>query len=91
MPRSKDLPVVGIAELGYMLEVTRARVSQIVQHRDFPQGIELRMGKVYWMEDIQAWAKEKGRKLRPIPTTWPAATDGGGKGAPIAQGRYKKQ
>jgi hypothetical protein len=91
MPRSKDLPVVGVAELGYMLDVTRTRVSQIIQKPDFPEGIELRMGKVWWSEDITAWAKEKGRKLRPIPATWPAAPEGGVKGAPITAGRYKKQ
>jgi hypothetical protein len=91
MPRSKTLPVVGVAELGYMLDLTRARISQIVQEPDFPKGHELRMGKVYWMDDVQAWAKDKGRKLRPLPATWPAAPEGGVKGAPITAGRYKKR
>jgi hypothetical protein len=98
MPRSKNLPVVGVAELGYMLDLTRARISQIVQEPDFPKGYELRMGKVYWMDDVRAWAKEKGRQLRPIPATWPAVPAGttagrtwsGAEGAPITAGRYKK-
>ena len=81
---------MGVAELCYMLDLTRARVSQIVQQPDFPDGIERRMGQVYWMEDIQAWAKDKARKLRPLPVTWPAAPQGGVKGAPITAGRYKK-
>lgn len=85
------MPVVGIAELGYMLGVTRPRVSQLVQQPDFPRGIELRMGKVYWMDDIRAWAKAKRRTLIPIPATWPAAPEGGVKGARITTGRYKKQ
>jgi hypothetical protein len=99
MPRSKDLPVVGVAELGYMLDLTRARISQIVREPDFPKGYELRMGKAYWMDDVRAWAQEKGRKLRPLPATWPAVPAGTtagrtyseAKGAPITAGRYKKQ
>ena len=59
MAAAKDLPVLGVAELGYMLDVTRARVSQMVQQPDFPDGIELRMGKVWWAEDITAWAAAK--------------------------------
>ena len=90
MPRSKNLPVVGVAELGYMLELSRPRISQIVQQPDFPSGIELRMGKVWWSEDVIAWAKDKGRKLRAIPSSWPAAPEGGVQGAPITAGRYKK-
>ena len=39
---------------------------------------------------ITAWAKDKGRKLRPLPATWPAAPEGGVEGAPITSGRYKK-
>ena len=82
--------MVGVSELCYMLDLSRPRISQIVQQPEFPDGIELRMGQVYWMEDIQAWAKEKGRKLRSLPATWPAAPEGGVKGAPITAGRYKK-
>jgi hypothetical protein len=89
MPASKDLPIVGVAELGYKLEVTRARVSQLVQQADFPEGVELRMGKVWWFEDIAAWADAKGRTLRKIPSTWPVAPEGGVKGAPLTAGRYK--
>jgi predicted DNA-binding transcriptional regulator AlpA len=90
MPRSKDLPVVGVAELGYMLDVTRPRVSQIVREPDFPKGIALRGGRVWPMEDIRAWAQVKGRTLRPLPASWPAAPEGGVKGAPVTAGRYKR-
>jgi hypothetical protein len=97
--KSKDLPVVGVAELGYMLDLTRARISQIVREPDFPRGIELRMGKVWWFEDITAWANAKDRTLRPIPATWPAVPAGAtagrtwsaAKGAPVSAGRYKKR
>ena len=71
------------------VDVTRTRVSQIVQQPDFPAGIELRMGKVWWAEDITAWATTKGRALRKIPATWPVAPEGGVKGAPLTSGRYK--
>jgi predicted DNA-binding transcriptional regulator AlpA len=90
MPRSKELPFVGVAELGYMLDVTRARISQLVAQEDFPEGVELRMGRVWWWSDIQDWAERKGRTLRKLPSSWPLAPEGGVKGAPLTSGQYRK-
>jgi hypothetical protein len=90
MPASKELPFVGVAELGYMLDVTRARVSQLVVQDGFPDGVELRLGTVWWWSDILEWAERKGRKLRKLPASWPVAPEGGVKGAPLTSGRYRK-
>jgi len=87
---AQSLPIVGVAELGYMLNVKRARVTQLVAKSDFPTAMELRMGKVWWAADVEAWAAAHGRTLRPLPASWPVAPEGGVDGAPLTAGRYRR-
>ena len=75
-----------MAELGYMLGVSRARVSQLVAKPGFPAPTELRMGKVWQLSDVEAWAKERGRRLEPLPATWPTVPASGD--VPANSGRY---
>ena len=90
MAKSKSLPIVGTGELVYMLGVTRARVVQLSKKPGFPEPIELLMGQVWKTDDVLEWAAAAGRELRPLPATWPAAPEGGVKGAPVTSGAYRK-
>jgi predicted DNA-binding transcriptional regulator AlpA len=56
--------MLGNAELGRLLGVTRQRVSQIVSGPDFPRPrFTLIMGSVWALDDVQEWANRKGRSL----------------------------
>lgn len=56
--------LVGAAEIGEMLGVSRQRVQQLISRSDFPAPFdELRMGKVWWRKDVAAWAAARGRAL----------------------------
>lgn len=56
--------MLGNAELGRLLGVTRQRVSQIVSSSDFPRPrLTLIMGSIWALADVQAWAAGKGRTL----------------------------
>jgi hypothetical protein len=58
----------GSAELQYMLDVSRQRITQLTADPGFPAPIaELRMGKVWDLEDVVAWARRVGRELRELP------------------------
>jgi prophage regulatory protein len=61
------LPVdhlVGSAEIGRMLGVNRQRVQQLVNRDDFPKPeVVLNMGKVWKREDVEAWARRRGREI----------------------------
>ncbi len=90
MAASKSLPVIGVAEIGYLLGVSRTRVSQLVKQQGFPAAIELRMGKVWWWDEFIAWAGNRGRLVRPLPPSWPFAPDGGVAGGPMRGGSYRR-
>jgi predicted DNA-binding transcriptional regulator AlpA len=54
--------LVGAAEIGRMLGVSRQRVQQLVNRNDFPEPeVALDMGKVWKREDVEAWATSRGR------------------------------
>jgi predicted DNA-binding transcriptional regulator AlpA len=54
--------LVGSAEIGRMLGVSRQRVQQLISRDDFPQPeVVLDMGKVWQRADVEAWAKAHGR------------------------------
>ena len=56
--------MLGNAELGRLLGVTRQRVSQIVSGPDFPRPrFTLIMGNIWALDDVLAWAGRKGRHL----------------------------
>jgi prophage regulatory protein len=61
--------LVGPAELGLALGVSRTRLAQITARPDFPAPVaELTMGKVWDFADVRRWAKATGRTLHPLPT-----------------------
>ena len=54
--------LMGAAEIGGMLGVSKQRVQQLVNHPRFPAPYEsLAMGKVWRTADVIAWARETGR------------------------------
>lgn len=55
--------LVGAQEIGAMLRVSRQRVYQLVTRADFPAPVvTLAMGNVWSREDVEKWAKQRGRK-----------------------------
>lgn len=56
--------LVGSAEIGRMLGVSRQRVQQLVNRDDFPAPeVALDMGKVWSREAVETWARDHGRLL----------------------------
>jgi len=56
--------LVGAAEIGRMLGVSRQRVQQLIKRGDFPEpDVVLEMGKVWKRADVEAWAREHGRAI----------------------------
>ena len=57
--------LVGAAEIGRMLGVSRQRVQQLVSRDGFPEPeAVLEMGKVWKRSDIEDWARSQGRQLQ---------------------------
>jgi predicted DNA-binding transcriptional regulator AlpA len=59
--------LVGVQEIAEMLGVTRQRVDEISRtHDDFPAPeATLASGRVWKRADVEAWAKRRGRSIRP--------------------------
>lgn len=58
--------LVGSAEIGRMLGVSRQRVQQLIKRKDFPKPeVVLDMGKVWKRAQVEQWARDHGRS----PTT----------------------
>lgn len=56
--------LVGAAEIGRMLGVSRQRVSQLTSRKDFPEpAVVLQTGRVWHTDDVKAWAKAHGREV----------------------------
>jgi prophage regulatory protein len=56
--------LVGSAEIGRMLGVSRQRVQQLIKRGDFPEpDVVLEMGKVWQRADVEAWARDHGRAV----------------------------
>lgn len=56
--------LVGAAEIGRMLGVSRQRVTQLTAREDFPEPeVVLAMGKVWRTEDVRRWAEAQGRQI----------------------------
>ena len=56
--------LVGSAEIGRMLGVSRQRVQQLTAHADFPKPeVVLDMGKVWQRAEVETWAREHGRTV----------------------------
>lgn len=57
--------LMGAAEIGRLLGVSRQRVQQLVNSDGFPPPVAvLDMGKVWRADDIRAWAAERGPARR---------------------------
>lgn len=67
--------LVGVAEVAAMLGVSRQRVNKIVKEDEsFPRPeAELAAGRIWRRDDIEQWARSRGRMIRPPP-------DGGDRG-----------
>ena len=65
MPTLSDVEtLLGNAELGKLLGVSRQRVSQLVTRDDFPPPrAVLIMGSIWALDDVIGWAERTGRKL----------------------------
>ena len=61
---SKPFPeVMGAAEIGRLLGVSRQRVQQLVKTPGFPAPVAvLDMGKVWLGKDVRTWADERPRR-----------------------------
>ena len=56
---------VGAAELLDLLGVGRTRLATLTGQSDFPApAIVLRMGSIWNLDDVIAWAERRGRTLR---------------------------
>lgn len=54
--------LVGVAEIAKLLGLTRQRVNQLVRDPEFPQpAAELSAGRIWRLEDVEAWARRTGR------------------------------
>ena len=59
--------LVGAAEVGGMLGVSRQRVSQLCAAPDFPAPeAELASGRVWLRDEVEAWIRARGRE-RDVP------------------------
>jgi predicted DNA-binding transcriptional regulator AlpA len=57
--------LVGAAEIGRMLGVSRQRVQQLVIREGFPEPeAVLEMGKVWKRSDVEEWARSRGRQVK---------------------------
>jgi len=60
----KQQQYVGAAELLGLLGVGRTRLATLTGQPDFPAAaIVLRMGSIWTLDDVQAWADKRGRTL----------------------------
>lgn len=52
--------LMGAAEIGELLGVSRQRVQQLIARPDFPTAVvSLRMGKVWHTHEVEAWAAKR--------------------------------
>jgi prophage regulatory protein len=64
MARTRTTRLVGAQEIGRMLNVNRQRVNQLAATTEFPAPLAvLAMGKVWAANDVEAWAKRRGRVI----------------------------
>ena len=58
--------LVGAAEIGRMLGLSRQRITQLASEAGFPTPeVELASGRVWKRAAIEKWARETGREISP--------------------------
>jgi predicted DNA-binding transcriptional regulator AlpA len=69
--------LLGNAELGRLLGVSRQRITQLVSRDDFPRPrAVLAMGSIWSLTDVTAWAESVGRTLHLDALDGPSVPDG---------------
>jgi len=59
VPSQSPLALMGAAEIGRLLGVSRQRVQEVVKTEGFPKPIAvLDMGEVWLAVEVRAWARE---------------------------------
>jgi predicted DNA-binding transcriptional regulator AlpA len=60
------MELVGLAEIAELLSVGRARADQLARQKGFPEPVQvISAGRIWRLADIEEWARERGRTLRP--------------------------
>ncbi len=59
--------LLGMAEAASVLGVSKQRLSKLIEsYADFPAPVaNLRAGRIWASEDVEAWAKAHGRTITP--------------------------
>jgi len=67
--KRRELHLMGSAEIGKRLGgITRTRVYQITQRRNFPAPVaQLQMGNVWLAEDVEDWIRQHRPELAEDP------------------------
>jgi len=74
---TKRQQYVGAAELLGLLGVGRTRLATLTGQPDFPAAaIVLRMGSIWTLDDVLAWAEQRGRTLNLDSLTTGVQADG---------------
>ena len=74
---TKQQQYVGAAELLGLLGVGRTRLATLTGQPDFPAAaIVLRMGSIWTLDDVLAWAEQRGRTLNLDSLTTDVQADG---------------
>lgn len=54
--------LVGLAEIGEMLSLSRQRVDQLARTKRFPEPVSvISAGRIWRRSDVEAWARAEGR------------------------------
>lgn len=68
-------PVIGLAEIAMLADVSKGRASELVGQPGFPTPTELAQGKVWWREEVEAFlstwrVSPNRRKATRLPGGW---------------------
>jgi len=62
MSSAVELDLVGLAEIGDMLGLSRQRVDQLARSNGFPDPVAvISAGRIWLRDDVKAWARQTGR------------------------------
>lgn len=58
---------MGVSEIADRLGLSKKRADQLVREKGFPDGKKLKMGKVYYRADVEAWIRQHRPHLAEEP------------------------